>query len=146
MKVACAAASPSSTFVSQARWRSVQARPLEADLVPEQELREPVPGPHQVLTDVLAGADQVAERLLGRTGDANRMELARQQQADQVLGIAAVGLDLVARSAGDLAGCGDHALDAGYVERSREPVAGRAGLIAGPHWPFERAQEPHHWP
>ena len=117
---------------------------VEARLVAQQELREPVACSHQVGADVLAGADQVAKRLLGRFGDPDRVELSGEQQADQVLGVAAIGLHLLARPSWDLPRRCDHALDPGAVERPGEAIAGRPRLIARPHRPFERAQEPHH--
>ena len=59
---------------------------------------------HQVLADVLASTHQVAKRLLGRAGDPDRVKLSSEQEADQLLGVAAVGLYLVGRPARILPG------------------------------------------
>lgn len=61
---------------------------------------------------------------------AHRMQLAGEQQAHQVLGVAAVGLDLLGRPARDLARRRDHALDPRTVERAGKPIARRPRLIA----------------
>jgi hypothetical protein len=117
---------------------------VEADLVAKQELREPVAGSHQVLAHVFTGSDEVAKRLLGRPGDADRVKPSGHQQPDEVLGVAAVGLHLLGRAAWDLARCCDHALDPGFAQGPGEPIAGRAGLIGRFHRSLERARQPHH--
>jgi capsid protein len=63
------------------------------------------------------------------------VQLAGEQQPHQVLGVAAVGLDALARRARDLAGRRDHALHAAALELAREAVTGRSGLIGRPHRP-----------
>jgi hypothetical protein len=80
--------------------------------VAQQELGDAVAGPHQVAADVLAGADQVAHRLFGGGGDPDGVQPADHQQADQPLGVAAIGLDPALGRALDLARRGDGALDA----------------------------------
>jgi len=112
--------------------------------VAQEQLREPVASPHQVDAEVLAGADQIPHRLLGRAWDADGAELARQEQADQVLGIAAVGLDPVGRAAGDLSRGGDQAVDLGRGQSPGEPIAGRPGLIGCPHRAGQRSAKLDH--
>ena len=115
---------------------------VEADAVAQQQLREPVPAAHQVLADRLTRAHEVAQRLLLGPRHADRVQLAGQQQPDQQLGVAAIGLDAVARSARDLARRRDHALHAAPLELARQPVAGRPRLIRGAHRPRQPSAQP----
>ncbi len=48
---------------------------------------------HQIATGVLASTHQVAGRLRGKVGDPHGDELIGAQQAGQLEGVAAVGLD-----------------------------------------------------
>src|SRR3954451_23843874 len=98
---------------------------------------------HEIHADVLARADQVAQRLLIRPGDPDRVQLAGPQQPRQVLGVAAVGLDPVARRPRDLARRAHHTADAALLERARQPIARRARLIRHPHRPREPRAQAH---
>jgi hypothetical protein len=108
---------------------------VEPDPVPQQQLREPVPAPHQVDTDRFASTNQVTQRLLLIARNPNRMQLPGQQQPDEVLGVATIGLDPIPRRAGNLARRRDHALHTTLGEFTREPVPSRASLIRHPHLP-----------
>lgn len=65
---------------------------VEPDPVTQQQLREPVPGAHQLDADCFAGADQVAQRFLLVARDSDRVKSARQQQPHEVLGVTTIGL------------------------------------------------------
>src|SRR5512141_737088 len=67
----------------------------------DEELREPMARWGEVLADILARADEIADRLLvgGRNGDHG--ELAGAIQASELPGVAAVGLHAVRRLHGD---------------------------------------------
>jgi hypothetical protein len=66
------------------------------DAPAQQQLREPVPGTHQVAAGVLPGADQVACGFLVQARDRHRRDLVHPQQASQVKRIAGIGLDPIA--------------------------------------------------
>src|SRR5207244_12579692 len=55
----------------------------------KQQLREPVPGPHQITASVLAGPDQDTRRLLLQPGPPYRSDLTQPQQPRQPLGVPA---------------------------------------------------------
>ena len=99
-------------------------------------------GAHQVHADRLASAHEVTQGLLLGARDAHRVQLAREQQADQQLGVAAVGLDALPGGARDLARRRDHARHAAAFELARQPVAGRPGLIGRAHRPRQPGAEP----
>ena len=101
-----------------------------------------MPAAHQIHPDRLAGADEVPQRLLLGARDADRVQLARQQQAHQEFGVAAVGLDPLARRARDLARRRHHALHAAARELAREPVPGRPGLIRSADRPRQPRAQP----
>jgi hypothetical protein len=81
------------------RLRPVALGAIEADVVAQQQLGQPVAGAHQIAAQVLTRADQVAQRLFLDGRDRDRVQLARDQQPHQPLGVALVGLDAIARSA-----------------------------------------------
>jgi hypothetical protein len=77
--------------------RVVPSRPRVAvvvvdDPVAQQQLGEPVPGPHQVTAGVLTGPDQVPGGLLCDRGDGDRGDLVQPQQPGQVDRVFGVGL------------------------------------------------------
>ncbi len=111
---------------------------VEADAVAQQQLAEPVAAAHQVDADGLARADEIAQRLLFATGNADGMQLAGQHQPDQQLGVAAVGPDTITGRPGDLARRCDDALHAASMQLAREPVPRRPGLVGRTH----RARQP----
>jgi hypothetical protein len=106
---------------------------LEAQVVAQQELGNPMAGPHKVTADVLAGADQVAHRLLGGSRDADGMQAADHQQPHEPLGIAAVGLDPVLGRALDLSRGRHRAFDTPRRQLPSQPEARWPCLIGDPH-------------
>ena len=113
------------------------------DPAAEEQLAEPVLGAHLILLGVAAGPDQVAQGLVLFVGDPHRGEVTAAQQPAELEGIAAVGLDPVARTAGDQRGRDDHALDAqrGQLPVQRKP--GRSRLV-GDHQANSAAPEAAH--
>ena len=110
----------------------VRLRPggaLPDEPLAQEQLGEPVAGAHEVGAGILAGAHQVAGGLLGEAGHAHRRELAEAQQLGQPQGVAAVGLDALARSAGDLRGGGHQAGDPRRLAGARQAEAGGPGLV-----------------
>ena len=65
--------------------------------VAQEQLREPVPGPHQIAAGVLARADQITRGLLFRPGHPHRGDLTQPKQPRQPLGVTPIGLDPVGR-------------------------------------------------
>lgn len=60
--------------------------------VAQQELRDPVPDPHEIRADVLAGAHQIPGSLIGVARDPHWCYLSQHGQPGQMLGIAGIGL------------------------------------------------------
>ena len=60
---------------------------VEPDPVPQQQLGEPMPAAHQVHPHRIPRADQVTQRLLLIARNPDRMQLAGQQQPDEMLGV-----------------------------------------------------------
>ena len=103
--------------------------------VAQQELRQAVAGPGQVLDHVGPGAAQVPHRLLHRRRDPDGDEFPGPVQAGQAPTVPLVGLDLVARRPGDHRG-GDHlAAHAHRPQQPRQVIAGGAGLITDTQQP-----------
>ena len=109
------------------------AGPVEAHVVAQQQLGQPVTGAHQITANVLAGAHEIAQRLLAECRDAHRVQPADHQQPQHPLGVATVGLDAIARRPFDLARRRHDTTHARRLERPREPEPGRPGLIGHPH-------------
>jgi len=73
----------------------------EAATVTEQEFGEAVPGAQEIGADVFATAEQIASRFLLRSRDMNGRQRAGAVEHREVTGIAAVGFDAIAGSAGN---------------------------------------------
>ena len=117
--------------------RAVPLRPraggvLVEDAVAQQQLRQSLPGAHQIAADVLPRADQIAQRLLLDRRHPDRVQRVDHQQPQHPLGVALIGLDLVLRRALDLPRRRHHAPDPRRLQRPREPVPGRARLVRHP--------------
>ena len=99
----------------------------------QQQLGQPVAGPHQIDANLLARACQIARRLKRRRWHCHRRERAGHQLAQQMLGVLAVVLVTVTARTRRLARR-DHLAT---HPRSRscpiEPKARRARLIASVH-------------
>ena len=85
--------------------------------------------PQLVGLGVVAGTDEIAQRLTRLVGDPDRCEVAAAQQPGELGRVAAVGLDPVAGLGRDERRRDDDALDAQRRELAVERVAGRAGLV-----------------
>jgi hypothetical protein len=92
---------------------------LEAHVVAQQQLRQAVTAAHQIDADSLARTDEVTQRFFLGARDTHRMQLARQQQPDEMLGVTAIGLHLIAGRTRDLARCRDDAVDLTTRELAR---------------------------
>src|ERR1019366_3418090 len=101
-----------------------------------------MPRSHQIPPDRVTGADQVTQRLLLIAGNPDRVQLARQQQPHQMLGVPPIGLHAIPACARDLARRRDHALHAALGELARQTVPRRTGLIRHPHRPRQARTEP----
>jgi hypothetical protein len=119
---------------------------LVADVVAQQQLAHPVARPHQIAADVLAGAHQVAQRLLLRDRHPDRVQPADHQQTHEPLGVSLVGLDAVLRGALDLARRRDHTFDPGPVQRARQLKPRRPCLVGRADRSRQPSQERHHLP
>jgi hypothetical protein len=85
--VVCAAGHSKHTVFSHARCRSVHAPVVELDAVAHQHLREPVTSAHQIQPQRLARANKITQRLLLRSRHADRVQLAGEQQPDEMLDV-----------------------------------------------------------
>ena len=101
-----------------------------------------MPTAHQIHPDRVTRADQVTQRLLLIAGNPDRVQLARQQQPHQMLGVAAIGLHAIPARPRDLARRRDHTLHATLDQLARQPIPGWAGLIRHPHRPRQTRAEP----
>jgi hypothetical protein len=106
----------------------------------QQQLADPVARGHQVAAQVLARADQIAQRLEFGLGNHDGPKLPRGVQPGELERIAGVGLDAVTRLARDRARSAHHHLDAGRPCRPRQAEPGRPGLIDSAHRPRQRPQ------
>lgn len=79
--------------------------------VAQQELRDPVPGPHQVRPDVLAGTDQIPGGLIREARNPYRGYLPQQGQPGQMFGVAGISLHPVPGRTLELGRCRNQALD-----------------------------------
>ena len=100
--------------------------------VAEEELRQPIASPREVLDHVATRPGEVADGLLERRRDANRHELARPVKSRQSPTVAGVGLHLVAGRLRDHRGRDDLAGHTERLEQAGEVIAGGAGFIASP--------------
>jgi len=92
-----------------------------------------VAGTHQVPARVLAGADEIAEVLLGRRRDPHEAQLAGGQESGQALGVATIGLHPVHRARGGSGPGDDPDVEPALGGVPDEPEARRPGLIGGEH-------------
>ena len=120
----CASRTPASQ--PQMRLGPVGLRPVEADLVTQQQLRQPMARAHQIAAQILARTHQVAQRLLLDARHRDAMQLTGGEQPHQPLGVATIGLDAIARPARDQPRRADqtvHARPPAACARARTPSA-----------------------
>jgi hypothetical protein len=134
--------------IDLAQPRTVVRRPrrcagVEAHVVAQQQLAHAMACAHQVPTDVLTRANEVAQRLLLRARDANGVQTVDHQQAQQPLRVTLIGLHTVRRRALDLARRRDHALHTNGLQRPRDREPRRAGLVCDACRPGQRGTERH---
>ena len=103
------------------------------DAVAQQQLRDPVPGAHQVPAAVLPRPHQVPGGFLLHPWNRHRGDLIQAQQSRQVHRVPGVGLHPVARGALQLRRGRHHAPDPIGVQRPGQSEAGRAGLVGHRH-------------
>src|SRR5450631_103223 len=82
-----------------------------------------------VITHLLAGANQIADGFIGGIGDIDAGEFAGAEEAGELIGIAAVGLDAVAGLARDLGRGDENANIAVPVEAAGEGKPMRSGFV-----------------
>jgi hypothetical protein len=63
----------------------------------QQQLREPVTGPHQIAAGILTGTHQITRSFLLGLGHPHRSDLTQPKQPRQPLRVSPVGLDPVGR-------------------------------------------------
>ncbi len=107
-------------------------RPGIAVAVAEEELGEPLARRGPIPPHVLARAHEVAHGLLARRRDGDRRELSAAVEAAELLRVPAIGLDALARAAGNQRR-GDHvAVHPECGQLAVQPVAARPSLVARP--------------
>jgi hypothetical protein len=103
------------------------------DPLPQKQLRQSVPGRHQIPAAILTGPDQIPRGFLLHRGHPHRGDLANMQQPGQMPGIANVGLDPIPRWALQLRRRRHHALDPRRLQRPRQTEPRWAGLVGHRH-------------
>jgi hypothetical protein len=97
--------------------------------VPQQKHFQLLAGAMLGRTHLVAGAQEVAQRLILRLGHMDAGEFARAQQPGQLIGIAPVRLDPVARRPRHARGTDDEALVPQPAQKARERKPARPGLV-----------------
>ena len=110
--------------------------------VTEQQLREPMPGAHQITAHILTSAHQITCSLLLRSRHPHRGDLAEPKQPRQPLSITPISLDPIGRRP-DLRRCRNNAADPHLGTRTRKPVPSRPRLVDDPHRRRQRLQPRH---
>ena len=98
--------------------------------VAEQKRGQAMLGATFIVLGSGALADEIAQCLVLGCGHPDRSEVAALIGASQLLGIAAIGFDLVARLLGDERRCNDLAVDAEVRELPVQGVARGTGFVA----------------
>jgi hypothetical protein len=119
----------------------VGLRPVEADLVTQQQLRQPMPRAHQIATQVLPRAHEVAQRLFLDARDRHPVQFAGGEQPDQALGVAAIGLHAITRPARNQPRRAHQTVNTDRLKLAREHEPGRPSLIGCAHQPRQSGRE-----
>ncbi len=122
----------------------VLADPVVGDVVPQKQLAHAVAGAHQITADVLAGSDEVPQRLLLPGGNPDRVQTVDHQQPHESLRVTTVGLHPILRWTLDLPRCRDHAVDSCTLERPGERETRRTRLVGDPRRAGQPSAELHH--
>src|SRR5664279_6546825 len=67
------------------------------DPLAQQQFRQPMPGPHQITTDIFPGPDQIPRRLLFHARHPDLDDLIHPQQLGKMLRVSRIGLDPITR-------------------------------------------------
>ena len=88
------ASRPSRTAAAAATGRAARSTPCAGidDPAPQQQLRHPMPRPHQILPRGLTSPDQITRGFLRQTGYPHRHDLVQPQQPGQMQRVPRVGL------------------------------------------------------
>ena len=112
----------------------VQALPAVVDdPVAQQQLRQPVPRPHQITAAVLPGPHQIPGRFLLDARHRHRDDLIQMQQPGQMQRIPGIGLHPIPGRPLQLRRRRDHTPDPRIGQVPGQPEAGRARLIGHRH-------------
>lgn len=112
----------------------VPSRRLRIDAaVLEQQLRDPMAGAQQIAAKLLPRSHQVAGGLDELARNRDRAQLPCEREPGQQLGVLAIGLDPLAGRPGGLAGSDHLDRDALLAGGAEEGEAGRPGLIDRPN-------------
>jgi hypothetical protein len=122
----------------------VGLRAVEANLMAQQQLGQPVARAHQIAAQILTGTHQITQRLLLHARDRDRTKLTGHQQPDQALGIAAIGLHAIRRPPRDQPRRAHHTLHPHRPQLARQHEPRRPRLIRRAHRPRQRARERRH--
>ena len=129
---------------AEMRLRPVGLRAVEADLVAQQQLREPMPRAHQIAAQILPRADQVTQRFRLDARHRDAMQLPRRQQPHQPLGVTPIGLDPITRRPRNQPRRADQTIDTDRLQPAREHEPGRPGLIGRAHRTRQPRRERRH--
>jgi hypothetical protein len=100
--------------------------------IAQKVLAQAVPSPDLVLLGGFAGSHEIAQRLMVGVGDPDGAEIAASVGACQLLGVAAVGLDAVARHLGHEGRRDDLAVNAEAGKLPVQHVPSGPCLVADP--------------
>ena len=103
------------------------------DPLPQQQLRQPVPGPHQIPANVLPGPHQVPRGFLLHARHRDLGELVQLQQPSQQLSVSGIGLHPVPVRTVLLRRRTHHTRHTMIIKVAVQAVAGRAGLVTDLH-------------
>jgi hypothetical protein len=114
----------------------------------QQHLAQAMATAHQILVSVLAGAAQVAHRLVLGGGRMHFGQKPRAQQLSQLAGIATIGLDPIARLARNQRRSNDNAVGTRFLDPALKRVAAGTRLVAEANLvvPGQALHLPHHAP
>jgi hypothetical protein len=98
--------------------------------VTQQKARQLLAAAPQAVYRRLTGADQIAHRLMRLVRNPHRRQLARPMQLRQIVGVAPVGLDAIARTTRNQRGSHHHACMTCCAQPALDAVAAGTGLVA----------------
>jgi len=99
------------------------------DPLAQQQFRQPMPGPHQITTDIFPGPDQIPRRLLFHARHPDLDDLIHPQQLGKVLRVSRIGLDPITRRPLQFRRRRHHTPDPRPSQLPRQPEPRRPRLI-----------------